>query len=188
MNTTENQKSSRYVYNGAIINLRLDRAVLPNGKTASREVVEHPGGVGVLPIDENGDCLLVRQFRYPYMEETLEIPAGKRDKEGDNDPIVCGKRELKEETGAQAGDYISLGTLYPSPGYTNEVIHIYLALNLTFGESSPDEDEFINVCRMPIDRAAQMVMSGDIPDSKTQIAILKAKMLLESGKIPLTNR
>ena len=99
MNTEEKQKSSQYIYKGAIINLRLDDAVLPNGKTAKREVIEHPGGVGVLPIDKNGDCLLVRQFRYPYMEETLEIPAGKRDKDGDSDPLACGKRELKEETG-----------------------------------------------------------------------------------------
>ena len=187
MNVKETQKSFEYLYKGAIINLRVDTAVLPNGKTAKREVIEHPGGVGVLPIDQNGDCLLVKQFRYPYMEETLEIPAGKRDKTGDEDPLVCGRRELKEETGAEAEEYISLGTLYPSPGYTNEVIYMYLAFGLSFGEASPDDDEFINLCRIPFKKAVEMVTSGEITDSKTQIAILKAKVLFDSGKIPLTN-
>ena len=187
MNTEEKQKSFQYIYKGAIINLRLDDAVLPNGKTAKREVIEHPGGVGVLPIDKNGDCLLVRQFRYPYMEETLEIPAGKRDKDGDSDPLACGKRELKEETGATAGHYISLGTLYPSPGYTDEVIYMYLATNLSFGKAQPDEDEFINLCRIPLEKAVEMVMNGQIPDSKTQAAILKADFLYKSGKLQLTN-
>ena len=109
MNTRETQKDTKYIYKGAVINLRLDTAVLPNGNTAKREVIEHPGGVGVLPIDKDGNCLLVRQFRYPYMEETLEIPAGKRDKSGDNNPLACGKRELKEETGAVAKNYIPAG-------------------------------------------------------------------------------
>ena len=187
MNTKETQKSSRYVYKGRIINLRLDCAELPNGKSADREVIEHPGGVGVLPVDQNGDCLLVRQFRYPYMEETLEIPAGKRDKDGDSDPLSCGKRELKEETGAAAENYISLGTLYPSPGYTDEVIYMYLATGLSFGEAQPDEDEFINLCRIPLEEAVKMVMNGEIPDSKTQAAILKAEILKKEGKLPLTN-
>lgn len=187
MNTKETQKSSEYIYKGKIINLRLDCAELPNGKYADREVVEHPGGVGVLPIDQNGDCLLVRQFRYPYFKETLEIPAGKRDKDGDNDPITCGKRELKEETGATAENYMSLGTLYPSPGYTDEVIYMYLATGLTFGQAQPDEDEFINLCRIPLEKAVEMVMSGEIPDSKTQVAILKADFLYKNGKLPLTN-
>lgn len=187
MNTEEKQKSSEYIYKGAIINMRLDTAVLPNGKTVSREVVEHPGGVCVLPIDKNGDVLLVRQFRYPYMKETLEIPAGKRDKTGDHDPIACGKRELKEETGATAGKYTPLGTLYPSPGYTDEVIYMFAATDLSFGEAEPDEDEFINLERISLKEAVDMVISGDIPDSKTQTAILKAQFLIEKGEIRLTS-
>ena len=187
MNTKETQKDTKYVYKGAIINLRLDTAVLPNGNTAKREVIEHPGGVGVLPIDKNGDILLVRQFRYPYMEETLEIPAGKRDKDGDSDPLSCGKRELKEETGAKAENYIPLGTLYPSPGYTNEVIYMYAATDLSFGEAEPDDDEFINLIRIPFKKAVDMVVSGEIVDSKTQAAILKAEILKNKGKLPLTS-
>lgn len=186
MNTLEKQKDSKYVYRGAVINLRLDTAILPNGNTAKREVIEHPGGVCVLPIDENGDVILVKQFRYPYMAETLEVPAGKRDKEGDRDPLACGTRELKEETGATAKNYIPLGTLYPSPGYTDEVIYMYAATALSFGEAEPDEDEFINLCRMPLKEAADMVMRGEIPDSKTQVAILKALVLENQGKLPLT--
>lgn len=186
MNTRETQKDTKYIYKGAVINLRLDTAVLPNGNTAKREVIEHPGGVGVLPIDKDGNCLLVRQFRYPYMEETLEIPAGKRDKSGDNNPLACGKRELKEETGAVAKNYIPLGTLYPSPGYTDEVIYMYAATGLSVGEAAPDEDEFINLCRVPIEKAVEMVIAGEIPDSKTQTAILKADILLKQGKLPLT--
>ena len=187
MNTEERQKSSEYIYKGAIINMRLDTAILPNGNTANREVVEHPGGVCVLPIDKNGDILLVRQFRYPYMKETLEVPAGKRDKDGDSDPLVCGKRELKEETGAKAENYIPLGTLYPSPGYTDEIIYMYAATGLTFGEAEPDEDEFINLVRIPLKEAVSMVMRGEIPDSKTQTAILKAQFLIQNGEIQLTS-
>lgn len=187
MNTKETKKDSKYVYNGSVINLRLDTAVLPNGNLAKREVIEHPGGVCVLPVDKNGDILLVRQFRYPYMAETLEIPAGKRDKTGDSDPLACGKRELKEETGATAGNYIPLGTLYPSPGYTDEVIYMYAATDLSFGEAEPDEDEFINLVRIPFKKAVEMVLSGEIPDSKTQVAVLKAEILKNQGKFPLTS-
>ena len=187
MNTIEKQKDTKYIYKGAIINLRLDTAVLPNGKTANREVVEHPGGVCVLPLDKNGDLLLVKQFRYPYMEETLEIPAGKRDKAGDSNPLECGKRELKEETGAVAQNYIPLGTLYPSPGYTDEVIYMYAATDLSFGEAEPDEDEFINLLRIPFKKAVDMVVNGEIVDAKTQTAILKANILQNNGKLPLTS-
>ncbi|MBR6902870.1 MAG: NUDIX hydrolase [Clostridia bacterium] len=187
MNTEEKQKDTNYIYKGAIINLRLDTAVLPNGRLAKREVVEHPGGVCVLPIDKSGDILLVKQFRYPYMKETLEVPAGKRDKDGDSDPLTCGKRELKEETGATAKNYIPLGTLYPSPGYTDEIIYMYAATGLSFGEAEPDEDEFINLVRIPLKESADMVMRGEIPDSKTQTAILKAQFLIQNGEIRLTS-
>lgn len=187
MITTEKQKDSTHVYRGRIINLRLDTAVLPDGKTAQREVIEHPGGVGVLPIDEKGNVLLVKQFRYPYMRETLEIPAGKRDKDGDSDPLVCGMRELKEETGASAKNYIPLGTLYPSPGYTDEVIYMYAATDLSYGEAEPDEDEFINLVKMPLNKAVKLVLDGEIPDSKTQVAVLKAEILKNTGKLQLTS-
>lgn len=182
MNLKEKQLTSTYLFKGRIINLRQDTALLPNGNTATREVVEHPGGVCVAALTDNDELLFVRQWRYPYMEETLEIPAGKRDRQ-DEDPLECGKRELKEETGATAKNYIDLGPLYPTPGYINEVIYCYLATGITFGKQNPDEDEFLDVLRIPLQQAMQMVLSGEIKDAKTQIAVLKVKVLRDSGKI-----
>ncbi len=182
MNLEEKQLSSNYLFKGRIINLRQDTALLPNGNTATREVVEHPGGVCVAALTDNDELLFVKQWRYPYMEETLEIPAGKRDRQ-DEDPLECGKRELQEETGATAKEYIDLCPLYPTPGYINEVIYCYLATGLTFGEQNPDEDEFLDVLRIPLEKAVEMVLSGEIKDAKTQIAVLKVKVLRDSGKI-----
>ncbi len=182
MNLEEKQLSSEYKFKGRIINLRQDTALLPNGNTATREVVEHPGGVCVAALTEQDELLFVRQWRYPYGEETLEIPAGKRDKK-DEDPLECGKRELQEETGATAQHYIDLKPMYPTPGYINEVIYCFLATGLTFGEQNPDEDEFLDVLRIPLEKAVEMVLSGEIKDAKTQIAVLKVKVLRDAGKI-----
>lgn len=179
MNLTEKKLSEEYIYKGRIIRLRKDKALLPDGNEALREVIEHPGGVGVIPIDEEGNVYLVRQFRYPYMEETLEIPAGKRDP--GEEPIVTGKRELKEETGAEAKTYKYLGELYPSPGYCGEIIHMYAAKELTFSDKNPDDDEFIDTVKMPLAEAVERVMNGEFKDSKTQAAILKLKLLVDGG-------
>ena len=124
--------------------------------------------------------IFVRQFRYPYKEVLLEIPAGKRD-HGEESPLECGKRELAEETGAKADKYTSLGELYPSPGYCGEVIYMFLATGLTFGDINPDEDEFLNVEKIPFDKALDMVLTGEIKDSKTQCALMKAAVIL--GKL-----
>lgn len=182
MNFKEKQLSFDYKFKGRIINLRQDTVLLPNGNTATREVIEHPGGVCVAALTDNDELLFVRQWRYPYNEETLEIPAGKRDKK-DEDPLECGKRELQEETGAIAQNYIDLKPLYPTPGYINEVIYCFLATGLTFGEQNPDEDEFLDVLRIPLEKAVEMVLSGEIKDAKTQIAVLKVKTLRDMGKI-----
>ena len=172
MNLEEKPLTQEYRFRGRIINLRTDTAELPNGEVAGREVVEHPGGVCVAPLTDSGELLFVRQFRYPYGEILLELPAGKRDR-AEEDPLECGKRELLEETGATAIRYRSLGCVYPSPGFCNEVIHLYLAEGLSFGEAQPDEDEFVEVERIPLSEAVTMVMNGEIRDAKTQIAILK---------------
>lgn len=182
MNLEEKTIQSNLIFSGRVINLRSDVVLLPDGNTAGREIVEHPGGVCVAAIDDEDNILLVKQFRYPYKEAILEIPAGKRDKEGDSDPLTCGKRELKEETGATAKTYISLGELYPTPGYCNEVIYMFAAKNLTFGEQCTDEDEFLDVVKMPFEKAVQMVTSGEIKDAKTQAAILKLKILKDNNK------
>ena len=171
MNLTETTVSQEYFFKGKIINMRRDDIILPNGLPATREVVEHNGGVCIAALTDQNELLFVRQFRYPYGEVLLEIPAGKLDL--GEDPLEAGKRELKEETGAMAENYESLGKLYPSPGYCAEIIHMYLATGLSYGETDPDDDEFLEVERIPLETAAQMVLSGEITDAKTQILILK---------------
>ena len=180
MNLKEETVSREYLYRGRILNLRVDEARLPNGNLAAREVVEHPGGVCVAALTDQRELLFVRQFRYPYGEVVLELPAGKRDR-ADEEPVECGKRELLEETGATAREYRSLGTLYPTPGYCDEVIHLFLATELSFGDANPDEDEFLQVERIPLQTAVEMVLSNQIPDAKTQVAILKTALLVGEG-------
>lgn len=178
MNLEEKQLSFDYRFKGRIINLRVDEALLPNGATATREVVEHNGGICVVPITEKGEVLMVEQYRYPYGEVIMEIPAGKRD--GDEEPLEGGKRELREETGAVAENYTFLGELYPTPGYCGEVIYMYLATGLSYGETDPDEDEFLNVKKIPLEKAVEMIMKGEIKDAKTQTAILKVERMLKN--------
>lgn len=182
MNLEEKQLSAEYMYKGKIISLRRDKALLPNGNTATREVVEHNGGVCVAALTDNDEVLFVRQFRYPYMEVIPEIPAGKRDK-ADEDPLECGIRELKEETGATAEKFIPLGKLYPSPGYCGEIIWMYAATGLSYGEQNPDDDEFLTVEKIPLNKAVEMILSGKITDAKTQAAVLKLKVLKDQGKL-----
>lgn len=181
MNLEEKTISQSYVYKGRIINMRVDEALLPNGKTAGREVVEHNGGVCVVALTENNEIYLVKQFRYPYGEVIYEIPAGKRD--GNEEPLACGIRELKEETGMTAEKFIPLGELYPSPGYCGEIIWMYAAVGLTAGECDPDEDEFLQAEKFPLEKVTQMIMSGEIKDAKTQAAVLKLAELVRQGKI-----
>ena len=182
MDLTEKQISFEYKFQGRIVNLRVDDALLPNGTTAKREIVEHNGGVCVAPLDDDYNLYFVKQFRYPYGEIIYEIPAGKRNSKQEN-PLDCGIRELKEETGATAQNFIFLGELYPTPGYVDEVIYMYAATGLTFGDANPDEDEFLAVEKMPLDTLVEKIMIGEIKDAKTQTAILKIKHLKETGKI-----
>ena len=181
MNLEEKTINQSYAYKGRIINLRVDEALLPNGKTAGREVVEHNGGVCVVALTDMNEIFLVKQFRYPYGEVIYEIPAGKRD--GDEEPLTCGIRELKEETGMTAERFIPLGELYPSPGYCGEIIWMYAAVGLTAGECNPDEDEFLEAEKLPLETVTQMIMSGEIKDAKTQAAVLKLAELVRQGKI-----
>jgi len=182
MNLTEKQLTKEYIFKGKVINLRRDTALLPNNTEAIREVVEHNGGVCVAALTDDNEVLFVKQFRYPYMEEILEIPAGKRDSLNE-DPLLCGKRELKEETGATAKRFIPLGELYPTPGYCGEIIWMFAATDLDFGEQDPDDDEFLEVKIIPLEKAVEMIINGEIKDAKTQTAILKLKLLKDSGKI-----
>lgn len=174
MELTEKTLTSREVYRGRILRVREDTVRLPNGKTAEREVAEHPGGVGILALD-GGDVLLVRQYRYAFSRVLTEIPAGKR--EPGEEPFVTAQRELREEIGATAGKWTELGALIASPGCYGEVLYLYMAQELTFGETHPDEDEFLDVVRMPFDRAVELCMTGELTDAKTVAALLKGKLL-----------
>ncbi len=176
----ETTLSRHTAFQGRLLRLRVDEARLPDGTTAGREVVEHPGGVGVIALTDEGEVLLVRQFRYPYGEVLLEIPAGKRELE--EDPLTTGKRELEEETGYQADTFTPLGTVYPTPGYCDEVIYLYLATGLHATQAHPDQGEFLEVQRMPLEQLVQLALDGKLPDAKTQIAALKAALLCDNRK------
>ncbi len=184
MDLTEKTVNSKKLYDGRIIKLYNDEITLPNGKGAFREYVKHPGGICIVPVTENEEVLLVRQFRYPYGELVTEIPAGKRDS-AEEDPLEGGKRELREELGVTAENYYFLGEFYPTPGYTDEVIYMYAATGLTFGENDPDDDEFVLEERIHIDDLVELILSGEIADGKTQAAVLKTKLLIEGGFIKL---
>ena len=175
MDFTEKTIQKDYKFRGRIMTVRVDQAELPNGKPCVREVCEHPGGVGVLPIDENGMVTLVRQFRYPYGETILEIPAGKMDR-GPENAEEAGRRELSEETGLTAGQMISMGEIWPSPGFMDERLYLYCAKELAQGACHPDADEFVEIVRMPFEELCQRVASGEIHDAKTVAAV--GKMLI----------
>ena len=158
-------------YHGVIVNVRLDEARLPDGSTAKREVVEHPGGVTVLPLEADGTVWCVRQFRYPFGREMLEVPAGEA-------PELAAARELSEETGLTAGRLQYLGANFTSPGYSEEVLHIYLARDLHRGAAHLDPGEFLNVERHPLEELVQMALDGELCDGKTTVALLKTQLLL----------
>ncbi len=180
MHLQENTMASETRYQGKIFYVTQDQAQLESGKIVQRDVVHHNGGVGIVPLTENGTVLMVKQFRYPMQTVTLEIPAGKL--EAGEDPATCGMRELREETGRTCRSLESLGTIYPTPAYDTEVIHIYLAQGLSVPqEQALDEGEFLDVVEIPLEKAIQLVMAGEVPDAKTQIALLKTQLLLQKA-------
>lgn len=176
MDFTEKTVSKDYKFHGKIMTVRVDQALLPNGEPCVREVCEHPGGVGILPLDENRMVTLVRQYRYPYGETILEIPAGKMD-HGPEDAEECGRRELAEETGLLAEEMIPLGEIWPSPGFMDERLYLYCAKGLTQGETHPDEDEFVERVTMPFEELCRLVADGTIKDAKTVAVVSKVLLL-----------
>lgn len=164
------------IYNGRVLKFRVDTVSLPDGSTDTRELVFHPGGVGVVAMDDDGYVYMVSQFRKPYDEILLEIPAGKLEK-GEN-PEKAALRELEEETGVSCKELVSLGEFYPSVGYTDEVLRLYLAKGITQGKPHPDDDEYVEISRVHISELVAGIMSGEIKDGKTIAAILKTKIYL----------
>ncbi len=172
----EHKLSSEMKFDGKLIKVTYDIADV-NGKEAWREVVHHPGASAVVAIDEENRIIMEKQFRYALNDYLLEIPAGKLD--AGEDPLVCAKRELEEETGIIASEWISLGTIATSPGFCNEVIHLYVAKGLSKGEIHWDEDEYVEVERYTFDELLQRISEEKIKDSKTLSALLLAMPYLK---------
>lgn len=166
----ETKLESENIFDGNLLHIKKDKVKLPNGGEAYREWVKHPGAAAVIPLTDQGEIILVRQYRYPIDEVTLEIPAGKLDVSGE-DPLECAKRELSEETGYTAQKYKFLSKLATSVGFSDEVIYIYAAKGLKAGTQHTDEDEFINVVKVPLAEAVEMVLDGRINDGKSVTAI-----------------
>lgn len=180
MDFTEKTISTKEIYKGRIFDVSMDYVLLPDGSEATRELVKHPGGVCVVAY-EDGYIYLVEQYRKPYDENTIELPAGKLEY-GENH-CDAGKRELLEEVGVEANEFEYIGKSYSTPGFLNEVIHIYLALDLVKREQHLDEGEFLDVLKIPFEKAVEMVMNGEILDGKTIIGILKAEKILKERNL-----
>ena len=168
----EVQTASKRIYHGHILDFFTDTVRLPNGHTAPRELTRHVGAVCVVPLTDDGKVIVERQFRYPLDETILEIPAGKRDSKSEP-PEEAARRELREETGIEPKELVCLGTYYPAAAYSDEVIWMYLARGLTFGEQKLDDDEFLTLEAMPLSDLVQEIAKGNVPDGKTQAAVLR---------------
>lgn len=176
-NLSEVQTASKEIFDGVILHVFKDTVALPNGNPATREVIRHVGAVGVIPVTEDGKVIIERQFRYPLNRVITEIPAGKLDSFTE-DRLSAAKRELEEETGYTAEEWISMGDYHPTPAYCDERITLYLARGLKQGQRHLDEDEFLNFEAVPLADLVEDVMSGRITDGKTQVAVLKAARML----------
>lgn len=169
----ETQMDSQDIFDGFVLHVKKDTIKLPNGNEATREIIRHIGAVCVVPVTDDNKVIMERQFRYPIDRVITEIPAGKLDDKNE-DRLMAAKRELREETGYEADEWLDLGIYYPAPAYSDEKITMYLAKGLHKGERDLDEDEFLNVEEIPIKSLVDDILSGKITDGKTQVAILKA--------------
>lgn len=173
----ERQTASELVFDGRILHVYRDDITLPNGLPADRELIRHVGAVCVIPVTDDGLVVMERQYRYPMGEVVLEIPAGKLNSRQE-DHEAAARRELWEETGYTARELIALGKFYPACAYSDETIWMYLARGLEAGQRHPDEDEFLDVELIPLSELVRQVLAGELPDAKTQLAILKADAYL----------
>lgn len=167
------------IFEGKVVRLFLDRVRLPDGEEAEREVVSHWGAVGVVPLTAEGDVLLVRQYRHATGEDLLEIPAGKL--LPGEDPIQCAVRELEEETGMRAERWYRLASFYTSPGFSDEMLHLFMAAELREGVFNPDEGEFLEIVSMSLERGLALVAEGEVKDSKTVAGLALAYLHLHGG-------
>ncbi|MGC8783929.1 MAG: NUDIX domain-containing protein [Armatimonadota bacterium] len=171
---------SERVFTGRVVNLRVDTIRLPNGRTSQREIVEHRGAVAIVPLLDDETVLMIRQFRLAVNEVLLEVPAGTL--EPDEPPEMCAARELEEETGYRANTLRKLFSQYLAPGYSQEILHVFLAQHLEKTAQRMEEDENVEVVSMPLHRAVEMVLSGEIRDAKTIAALLVAHYILTNRR------
>lgn len=167
----EKKISSEDVFDGNLLHVKRDKVLLPNGNISYREWIKHPGAAAVLPVTNDGKLIFVRQYRYPIQQVTLEIPAGKYDRPGE-DPLECAQRELSEETGYDADEFVQLGRIATTVGFSDEFITIFLAKGLHAGEKHPDDDEFINVQVLSLEDVKAKIHSGEICDAKSIAAVM----------------
>lgn len=173
----ETTRTSEEVYSGKLLHVFRDEITLPNGRSGIREVIHHDGAVCVVPLTDENEIVMEKQFRHPFGEVLTEIPAGKLNGP-DEDPLEAAKRELQEETGYTAEKWIYLGIYYPTVAYTNEKIHMFLCRGLHKGEQNLDEGEFLKYYTVPIEKVIDHILNNKIPDGKTQLAVLKAARML----------
>ena len=176
MSAKETQISSAEIYKGHIINVYKDDISIEGGGNSIREVVRHKGAAAVLAVDKNGEAFFVEQFRYPIGRPLFEVPAGKID-EGET-PLECAKRELLEECGIEAEKWTDLGPMLSSPGFCDEVIHLFFAEELSFSNPDPDEDEFLDIIKLPLSEVLLRLENNEISDAKTQVLILRGCRIL----------
>ncbi|MDD2421731.1 MAG: NUDIX hydrolase [Heliobacteriaceae bacterium] len=177
----EKMVESELIYSGKFVNLRKDRVTLPDGATAFREVVEHPGAAAIIPITSGGEVVLVRQWRYPVDKVSIELPAGKLSP--GEEPLACAQRELAEETGFAARRWQHLLTFYTSPGFSSELMHLFLADKLVVANAHPDDDEFVEPLVVPLAAALEMVETGEICDAKSIIGLLEVARILQGKSV-----
>lgn len=178
MNYEEKTVMKKHIYKGKIIELESLKVILPDGTESTRDIVLHPGASVIIPIDENGEIYMVKQYRKPIEKISLELPAGKLDL--GEDPLDCARRELKEETGLVAQNMQHLFSIHSTPGFSNEVLHLYLATELELGESCADEDEFITSEKYKLEKLLDLIYNHEITDAKSIIGIFSAERYLNN--------
>lgn len=172
----ETKVESQLKYQGKILDLRVDQVLLPNGKHANREVVLHHGSVAIVAVTSKNEVILVKQYRYPVNDVLWEIPAGKLEK--DENPDECARRELAEETGFGATNWLKISTFFSTPGFSDEIMYLYLAQELFAEKLESDDDEFIEIHKIPYTEAVDKIVKGEIRDAKTIAGVLLVEKII----------